>query len=161
MEEATLSAGFQARGARLWLYAGRAAAHGCAITKRRSTMSRVITSDTLNVTLFESGDSITISGLKFEEVDLVLRQLVHLGASVLEEPRRTGPVWTASCRRPEVRRGEAQVEQLGHRFFIRGRSIDSVHAEVAKLTGEGAHLEGPIEEIDDYFIAVCHAAMPA
>lgn len=124
-------------------------------------MSRVITSDTLNVTLFETGDSITVSGLKYDEVELVLRQLEQMGATVLEEPSLTGPVWTAICRRPEVAKAEAQVEKLGHRFFVRGRSIDSVRAEVDRLTGTGASLEGEIEKIDDYFIAVCHAAMPA
>jgi hypothetical protein len=65
-------------------------------------MSRVITSDTLDVTLFESGDSITVSGLRYDEVALVLRQLEQLGATVLEEPDLIGPVWTARCRRPEV-----------------------------------------------------------
>ena len=100
-------------------------------------MSRVITSDSLNVTLFETGDSITISGLKYDEVELVLRQLEQMGATVLEEPSMIGPVWTAICRRPEVANAEAQVEKLGHRFFVRGRSIESVRAEVDRLTGTG------------------------
>jgi len=121
-------------------------------------MSRVITSDTLNVTLFETGDSITVSGLKYDEVELVLRQLEQMGATVLEELSLIGPVWTAICRRPEVANAEAQVEKLGHRFFVRGRSIESLRAEVDRLTGTGASLEGAIEKIDDYFIAVCHAA---
>jgi len=118
-------------------------------------MPRVIVSDTLNVTLFDTGDSVLISGLTYEEVDLVLKQLVQMGAAVIDKPSDIGQFWTASCRRPEILNGDAQVERLGHRHFIRGRSLEAVRTKVAELTGAGARLEGEIEEIDDYFIAVC------
>jgi len=122
-------------------------------------MPRVIVSDTLNVTLFDTGDSILISGLTYEEVDLVLKQLVQMGATVIDKPSEIGPIWTASCRRPGIPNGDAQVEKLGLRHFIRGRSIEAVRAKVAGLTEAGARLDGEIEKIDDYFIAVCHDSL--
>lgn len=119
-------------------------------------MSPVIVSDTLNVTLFDTGDSILISGTEREDVELVLKELVRLGATQVRKPQQVvGSNWTASCTRAELA-GEVEVEKLGHRFFIRGRTIEAVHAKVVELADRGARLEGEIENIDDFFIAICH-----
>lgn len=119
-------------------------------------MARVVVSDTLNVTLFDTGDSILISGTEREDLDLVIKQLVQLGATLIDKPQEIGPIWTASCRRPEIANGDVQVEKLGYRLYIRGRTLEAVRAKVAELMERGARLDGEIETIDDYVIAVCH-----
>jgi len=121
-------------------------------------MPRVVVSDTLNVTLFDTGESILVSGTEREDVELVLKQLVEMGATVIDKPSETGPIWTATCRRPDIPNGDAHVEQLGHRFFIRGRALEAVRAKVSELAERGARLNGKIEKIDNYFIAVCDDA---
>jgi hypothetical protein len=119
-------------------------------------MAPVIVSDPLHVALFDTGDSILISGTRRENVELVLRQLVQLGSTVVDKPHETGSNWTASRRRPDIADDEVQVERLGYRFFIRGRSFELVRSRVAELTKPSARLEGEIYGIDDLFIAVCH-----
>ena len=118
-------------------------------------MAGVVVSEILNVTLFDTGDSILISGIEREDVELVIKELVQLGATLVRKPQEVGSNWTASCRRAELA-GELEVEMLGRRFFIRGRTISAVRAKVAELTDRGARLEGKIENIDEYFIAICH-----
>jgi len=121
-------------------------------------MARVIVSDTLNVRLIDSGDSVQISGAKRENVELVLKQLMQIGATMIDEPHRVGTHWIASCRRTDIANAGVEVEKLGQRFFIRGRTLEAVHAKVVELTNRGARLEGGIDKIDDFFIAICHEA---
>ena len=120
-------------------------------------MARVVVSEVLNVTLFDTGDSILISGTQREDVELVIKELVQLGATLIRKPQEVGSNWTASCRRAELN-GDVEVEKLGQRFFIRGRTLKAVRAKVADLTDRGARLDGKIEHIDEYFIAICHDA---
>lgn len=120
-------------------------------------MARVVVSEVLNVTLFDTGDSILISGTEREDVELVIKELVKLGATLVRKPQDVGSNWTASCRRAELA-GDVEVEKLGQRFFIRGRTLEAVRAKVAELTDRGARLEGKIENVDEYFIAICHDA---
>jgi ribosomal protein L6P/L9E len=117
-------------------------------------MSRRTTSDTLNVTVVDSGDSIVISGYEREKVELVLNQLLKLGATVIHEPHVDGAKWTASCRRRDPPDSEIQVERLGHRLFIRGRSLERVSAKAAELTASGARREGEIVRIGAFYTAV-------
>lgn len=117
-------------------------------------MARRIVSDTLNVTVVDSGDSIRISGYEREKVELVLNQLLQLGSTVLEQPHVDGSKWTASCRRRDVPDSEVQVERLGHRLFIRGRSLERVRAKVAELAEGGVRLEGEIVRIGAFYTAV-------
>lgn len=121
-------------------------------------MARMVVSDTLHVTLFDTGDAVLISGPDRENVELVLKQLVQLGSSVVDKPHETASNWTASCRRPTIAGDEVQVEKLGYRYFVRGRSLERVHTKVAELNGRGATQEGSIYEIDGLFLAVCHEA---
>jgi hypothetical protein len=117
-------------------------------------MARRIVSDTLNVTVVDSGDSILVSGYEREKVELVLNQLLQLGSTVIDKPHVDGSKWTASCRKRDVPESEVEVERLGHRLFIRGRSLDRVRAKVAELTGSGARLEGEIVRIGAFYTAV-------
>ncbi len=117
-------------------------------------MGRRIVSDTLHVTLVDSGDSILISGYEREKVELVLNQLVQLGSTVADKPHVDGSKWTASCRRRDVPNSEVQVERLGHRLFIRSRSLERVRAKVAELAESGARLEGEIFRIGAFYTAV-------
>lgn len=121
-------------------------------------MARVVLSDTLNVTLFDTGDSVLISGTDRENVELVLEQLEQLGATVVRGPQETGSNWTASCSRPPLAEYGVQVEKLGYRYFVRGRSLERVRAKVRELSGQGAVQEGSINKIDDVYIAICHDA---
>ena len=52
-------------------------------------MDRVLVSDTLNVTLFDSGESILISGTERQDVELVIRELLKLGARLIRKPEGT------------------------------------------------------------------------
>src|SRR5512135_1585565 len=121
-------------------------------------MARIVVSDTLNVTLFDRGDSVLISGTDRENVELVLNQLVNLGATVVHRPQETGSNWTATCRRPPLAEDDVQVEKLGYRYFVRGRSLEGVRAKVRELRGQGAEQETSVNKIDDAYIAVCHDA---
>jgi hypothetical protein len=119
-------------------------------------MSRRIVSDTLHVTLIESGDSIEVTGRDRDHVEFVLGQLVQFGSTIVQPPRESGSAWTASCRRVEIRNNEVQIEALGNRFFIRSRSEERVRAEVATLAQLDAPLEGEIFKIGDFYTAACH-----
>ncbi len=120
-------------------------------------MAGVVVSEVLNVTLFDTGDSILLSGTEREDVELVIKELVQLGATLVRKPQEVGSNWTASCRRAELA-SNVEVEKLGQRSFLRGRTLKAVRAKVADLTDRGARLEGKIENIDEYFIAICHDA---
>jgi hypothetical protein len=117
-------------------------------------MARRIVSDTLNVTVVDSGDSTLISGYEREKVELVLNQLVQLGSTVVDTPHVDGSKWTASCRKPDVPDTEVQVERLGHRLFVRGRSPERVRAKVAELAERGARREGETVRIGAFYTAV-------
>lgn len=117
-------------------------------------MARRVVSETLNVTVVDSGDSILISGHEREKVELVLNQLVQLGSTVIDKPHVDGSKWTASCRRRDVPNSEVQVERLGHRVFIRDRSLERVRSKVAELAENGARLEGEIVRIGAFYTAV-------
>jgi hypothetical protein len=118
------------------------------------TVARRTVSDTLNVTVVDSGDSIVISGYEREKVEFVLNQLVQLGSSVIDKPHVDGSKWTASCRKRDVPDGEVEVERLGHRLFIRGRSLERVRTEVNEIAKCGVHLEGEIVRIGAFYTAV-------
>lgn len=122
-------------------------------------MSRRIVSDTLNVTLVDSGDSIQITGKDRESVEFVLGHLVQFGSTIVELPQESGAVWTASCRRVEIMSDEVQIEPLGHRFFIRSRSQARVQAKAVRLAQLGAALEGEICKIGDFYTAVCNTRL--
>jgi hypothetical protein len=117
-------------------------------------VARRTVSDTLNVTVVDSGDSIVISGYEREKVELVLNQLVQLGSTVIDKPHVDGSKWTASCRKPDVPDSEVEVERLGHRLFLRGRSIERMRVKVAELAESGARLEGEIVRIGAFYTAV-------
>lgn len=119
-------------------------------------MARQILGDTLNVTLVDSGDSILISGYEREKVELVLNQLLQLGSRIVEAPHVDGSKWAASCRRPDVPYDVVEVERLGHRVFIRGRSLERVRAKAAELAEGGAHPEGGIYRIGAFHTAVLY-----
>src|SRR5512135_174017 len=121
-------------------------------------MARIVVSDTLNVTLFDTGDSVLISGTDRENVALVLKQLANLGATIVRSPQETGSNWTASCRRPPLAEDEVQVEKLGYRYFVRGRTLEGVRAKVKELSRQGAGQETSVNKIDDVYIAICHDA---
>ena len=117
-------------------------------------MDRVLVSDTLNVTLFDSGESILISGTERQDVELVIRELLKLGARLIRKPEALGSNWTASCRRAEASE-DVEVETLGTRILIRGRKFEAVQAKVDEYTESGCQLDGEIERLDGYFIAAC------
>jgi hypothetical protein len=117
-------------------------------------VARRTVSDTLHVTLVDFGDSTLISGYEREKVELVLDQLVQLGSSVIDKPHQDGMKWTASCRRRDDPDSEVQVERLGHRLFIRGRSLERVRTEVNELAKCGVQLEGDIVRIGAFYTAV-------
>jgi len=118
------------------------------------TMARRTVSDTLNVTLMDSGDVTQISGYTRESVQFVLDQYVHIGFRVIDQPRESGTMWTASCRRPAVPNDEVQVEQIGHRVFVRSRSLESVRAKMAELGDSGAQPEGEVFKVGPYYTGV-------
>mgnify|MGYP001599118024 CR=1 FL=1 len=93
-------------------------------------MARVIASEVLNVTLFDTGDSILISGTEREDIELVIKELVQLGATLIRKPQEAGSNWTASCCMPEIATNDVHVEKLGSRIYIRGHMIGPVHAKV-------------------------------
>lgn len=119
-------------------------------------MARRIVSDTLRVTLLDCGDSIQISGNEREHVELVLGQQLLLGSRVVDKPRRSGSMWIASFRRVNIPTDEVQVENFGHRFYVRSRSLDRVRTKVAELTKWGARSEGETFKIDEFYTAVCY-----
>jgi hypothetical protein len=121
-------------------------------------MADIIVSDTLNVTLVDTGELVLISGPNRVNVESVLRQLVRMGATIVQGVQKSDAKWTASCRRPPLVQDEVQVERLGYRHFVRGRSLAGVLAKVTELEAEGATQEGSITRIDGVYIAVCHDA---
>jgi len=120
-------------------------------------MDRVLVSDTLNVTLFDSGESVLISGTERQDVELVIRELMKLGARLVRKPEAVGSNWTASCQRAEPTE-DLQVETLGTRTLIRGREFEVVQAKVDEYTKRGCRLDGEIEHLDGYYIAACDGA---
>lgn len=119
-------------------------------------MSRRTLSDTLNVTLLDSGDLTQVSSHEREKVDLVLEQLVQLGFRIVDEPHVDGSVWTACLRRPNVPPDGVQIERLGRRLFVRSGSLELVRAKVAELAEVGAHPEGEIFRIGAFYTAVLY-----
>lgn len=119
-------------------------------------MSRRTLSDTLNVTLMDSGDLTQISGHERENVELVVSQLVQLGLRVVSAPHVDGSMWTATCRRLEVPGDEVQIERLGRRLFIRSRSLERARAKVVELSESGARPEGEIFRIGAFYTAVLY-----
>jgi len=122
----------------------------------RQIMARRIVSDTLHVTLLDCGDSIQISGTEREHVELVLSQRLLLGGRVVDRPRQSGSMWIASYRRVYIPADELQVENFGHRFYVRSRSLERVRTKVAELTESGARLDGEFFRIDEFYTAVCY-----
>jgi len=121
------------------------------------TMPRVFVSDVLNVTLFDSGDSILISGEVRENVELVLQELLRTGATLVRKAQEVGSNWTVTCRIPDIPLGDTHLERLGSRIVVRGRAIGPVHAKLTELNNQGARLEGKIRKIDEFFVAICNA----
>ena len=119
-------------------------------------MADIIVSDTLNVTLVDTGELVLISGPNRGNVESVLWQLVRMGATVVEGVQGGEGTWTATCRRPPLVQDEVQVERLGYRHFVRGRSLAGVLARVTDLEAQGAQQEGSITRTDGVYIAVCH-----
>ena len=119
-------------------------------------MSRRTLSDTLNVTLMDSGDLTQISGHERENVELVVSQLVQLGLRVVSAPHVDGSMWTATCRRLEIPGDEVQIERLGRRLFIRSRSLERARAKVVELSESGARPEGEIFRIGAFYTAVLY-----
>jgi hypothetical protein len=119
-------------------------------------MSRRTLSDTLNVTLMDSGDLTQISGHERESVELVVSQLVQLGLRVVSPPRVDGAMWTATCRRLEIPGDAVQIERLGRRLFIRSRSLERARSKVAELSEGGARPEGEIFRIGAFYTAVLY-----
>lgn len=120
-------------------------------------MDSVFVSETMNVTLFDSGDSILISGTERQDVELAIKELVKLGATLVQKPEAFGSIWTASCQRADLT-GNVEVETLGTRTLIRGRTLEAVQAKVNEFAERGCRLDGEIEHLDGYFIAACHDA---
>lgn len=81
-------------------------------------MECILVSDTLNVTLFDSGDSILVSVTDRKHVELAITEPLKLGATLVQKPEALGSNWTASCQRAELT-GDAGVATLGS---SRGRS---------------------------------------
>ncbi len=117
-------------------------------------MARRTLSDTLNVTLMDSGDVTHISGYTRESVAFVLDEYVHFGFRVIDQPHESGSMWTASCRRPEVPNDEVQVEKLGRRLFVRSRSLECVRAKMAEFAANGARPDGEVFRVGPYYTAV-------
>ncbi len=65
-------------------------------------------------------------------------------------------MWIASFRRVNIPTDEVQVENFGHRFYVRSRSLDRVRTKVAELTKWGARSEGETFKIDEFYTAVCY-----
>jgi len=121
-------------------------------------MARRTVSDTLNVTLMDSGDLTQISGYSRESVQFVLDQYVHIGFRVIDQPSKSGTMWTASCRRPTVPNDEVQVERIGRRVFVRSRSLESVRAKMDELAASGAQREGELFRVGPYYTGVLRDA---
>ena len=121
-------------------------------------MPRVLVSDVLNVTLFDSGDSILVSGEEREDVELVLNELLRTGATLVRKPQEVGSNWTATCRIGDIAFDDTHVEKLGNRIIIRGCAVGPVHAKLIELTNQGARLAGKVRKIDEFFVAICHDA---
>jgi hypothetical protein len=119
-------------------------------------MARSIVSETLRVTLLDCGDSIQVSGNEREHVELVLGQQLLLGSRVIDKPRQSGSMWIASFCTVNIPTDDIQVENFGHRFYVRSRSLDRVRSKVGELTKWGALLEGEIFKIDEFYTAVCY-----
>ena len=117
-------------------------------------MGRVLVCDILNVTLFDSADSVLISGTQRQDVELVIRELLKFGARLIRKPEALGSNWTASCQRAEST-ADVEVEPLGRLTLIRGRKFEAVQAEVNEYTERGYRLDREIEHLNGYYIAAC------
>lgn len=117
-------------------------------------MARQTLSDTMKITLLDSGDSVRISGHERERVETALNELVRSGARVSDEPRHDGANWTASCRRVDPPAEEFQIERLGNRLLVRSRSLERLHDKAAEFAEIGVTRKGEIFKIDGFYTAV-------
>jgi hypothetical protein len=108
----------------------------------------------MKFTLEDSGHSIRISGDERTKVEDAVIQLVQSGAYVGAAPHRVGEKWTAKCHRIDPRGDALQIERLGHRLFMRSRSIERVCAKIAELNEAGGTQEGEIFKVGAFYTAV-------
>lgn len=117
-------------------------------------MARQTLSDTMKITLLDSGDSVRISGKERDKVETALNELVRSGARISDTPRREGTEWAASIHRHDPPAEEFQIERLGHRLLVRSRSLERLYARAAEFAEIGIVRKGEIFKVDGFFTAV-------
>jgi hypothetical protein len=117
-------------------------------------MARETLSNTMKFTLLDSGHTIKVSSDTREKVEDALGELAKSGAYVGDAPHREGGKWTATCHRFEPPGDELQIERLGHRLFLRSRSLERVKAKVAEFSAGGGAQEGAIIKVGAFYTAV-------
>lgn len=117
-------------------------------------MSRQTLSDTMKITLLDSGDSVRISSDEREKVESALNELVRSGARISDMPHREANEWAASIHRSDPPDEEFQVERLGNRLLVRNRSLEHLKAKAAEFAEIGIIQKGEILKIDGFFTAI-------